>query len=443
MNVEFKSPVDVQIEITERCNHHCRHCYNTYSNTDSSCQQDLSLDDMDVIFKILSENEVISVTLTGGEPFLNCSVLLRAVELFYEHGIYVSINSNLTILPEEAISCMAKYPRIKVLTTLFSYNRECHDYICGERGGFDKTVKNIRRLIQAGIHVSVNMVLCLDNINDVYLTGKLAAELGCDAFCGTRVSAPLWNPAYRSAISNAQLCASIDELVAVKKDFGIDIDVLGCYPKCAILASSSHSFFGRRCMAGKTTVTIGSNCAVRPCSHSSIEYGNLKDTPLSAIWASMSDWRHDEYVPQKCKDCSLFHLCSGGCRVDAEARGDIRGMDVNAEPDAVHNFRFPAPANVQTYAFSDEDTFVLHLEVVFRKESFGGLLHIRNTMNILPINRVAMNFLSFYPRGEKLTFSQFLNASGAKDERERFLVKSLFQKLVLKSFLVKGGEDDE
>ncbi len=443
MNVEFKSPVDVQIEITERCNHHCRHCYNTYSNTDNSCQKDMSLNDIEKVFEILSENEVLSVTLTGGEPFLNCSVLLKAIELFYEHGVYVSINSNLTLLPEEAILCMAKYPRIKVLTTLFSYKRECHDYICGERGGFDKTVKNIKRLVDAGIHVSVNMVLCLDNINDVYLTGKLVSELGCDAFCGTRVSAPLWNTEYRSAISNAQLCTSIDELIAVKKDFGINIDVLGCYPKCAILASSSHSFFGRRCMAGKTTVTIGSNCSVRPCSHSSKEYGNLSDTPLSVIWASMSDWRQDEYVPQKCKSCSLFCLCSGGCRVDAEARGDIRAMDVNAKPDAVHNFRFPKPAKVQTYSFSDEETFTIHPEAAFRKESFGGLLYIRNTMNILPVNRAAMEFLSSYPRAETLSFCQFLDASSAKDEREQFFVRSLFQKLVIKSFLVRGGEEDE
>ena len=129
--------------------------------------------------------------------------------------------------------------------------------------------------------------------------------------------------------------------------------------------------------------------------------------------------------------------------MDAEARGDIRGMDVNAEPNAVQNFRFPESAKVQTYTFSDDDEYVLHPEIVFRKESFGGLLHIRNTMNILPVNLVAMNFLSSYPSDTALTFCQFLNASGAKDEREHFLVKSLFQKLVMKSFLVKGGENNE
>ena len=437
MNVHFKSPVDVQIEITERCNHRCRHCYNTYANTNACSNKDLSLADIKHIANCLINSDVLSVTLTGGEPFLNLPVLLEAIKLFYEKGIYISINTNLTYVPDEAIDCLLKYPRVKILTTLFSYDRERHDYICGEVGGYDKTIENIRRLVQAGVHVSVNMVLCLDNIQDIYQTGKLVAELGCDAFCGTRVSAPLWNKEYRSAITNEQLRDSIDKLVAVKRDFGIDIDVLGCYPKCAILGSAAHSFFGRRCMAGKTTVTIGSNCGVRPCSHSSTEYGNLKESSLEKIWWQMYDWRDDRYVPQKCKECKLFRICSGGCRVDAEARGDICAMDVNAEPEAADSYQLPIEQKNPEYQFVDDDVFFLNPEITFRKEDFGGLLHIRNTMNILVINKAAMTYLKNYPQDQSITYTQFLQASGAKNNYEMFFVKSLFQKLVIKKFLVR------
>lgn len=148
----------------------------------------------------------------------------------------------------------------------------------------------------------------------------------------------------------------------------------------------------------------------------------------------MEDWRNESYTPEKCLECKLHRLCSGGCRADAEARGNIKGMDVNAVPENVEFYKFPEPKEIK-YSFGSSDKFYINPDILFRAESFGGIIYIKNTTNYLNINKLAFSYLKEYSK-DSITYDEFLGASNAKKEDECF-VKNLFEKLVIKQFILR------
>jgi MoaA/NifB/PqqE/SkfB family radical SAM enzyme len=80
----LKSPLRVNFELTEARNNACVHCYNfwRYQQTGERASHDdhsRSLKHFERMLDILIEQEVRTVTFTGGEPFLRKDVLFPLV----------------------------------------------------------------------------------------------------------------------------------------------------------------------------------------------------------------------------------------------------------------------------------------------------------------------------------------------------------------------------
>ena len=70
--LKLKSPIEVQIELTSRCNQKCIFCYNVWKEESSSksIKNRLSKEEhFSVIDKII-KNKIFSVIFSGGEPLL-------------------------------------------------------------------------------------------------------------------------------------------------------------------------------------------------------------------------------------------------------------------------------------------------------------------------------------------------------------------------------------
>jgi radical SAM protein with 4Fe4S-binding SPASM domain len=133
------------------------------------------------------------------------------------------------------------------------------------------------------------------------------------------------------------LIETLDALNALSSDFGMKVGILECYPLCSYLDQAKYPFASeRKCSAGVTTCSVGSNGDVRACSHDGKIYGNIHSDGLTKSWDNMSEWRSGDLLPVVCKSCPVFSFCSGGCRVDAEyVNGRKCKLDPYVQPENI------------------------------------------------------------------------------------------------------------
>ena len=143
----FRSSVDAPyrkalLQITERCNLHCAHCFISAGNYGETMPVGII---RDIVIPKLKDCRVISVTLTGGEPFIHPDVV-EIVSLLRNAGIRVGICTNGTLINQDQMKSLAKIGNVHLNVSLDGFRPESHGKFRGDRISFAKTIETIRYL---------------------------------------------------------------------------------------------------------------------------------------------------------------------------------------------------------------------------------------------------------------------------------------------------------
>lgn len=149
------------LEITEKCNLECLHCY-----ADSSPREDLfghmSTDDWLVVLQESAAQGCKQVQFIGGEPVLHPD-LSRMISFASEHGFsFIEVFTNATILNEGLLETFVKHG-VQIATSFYSDDPTVHDTITEHKGSFGHTVENIKRFVEAGLHVRAGIIEMHEN----------------------------------------------------------------------------------------------------------------------------------------------------------------------------------------------------------------------------------------------------------------------------------------
>ncbi|KKT57253.1 MAG: Radical SAM domain-containing protein [Candidatus Giovannonibacteria bacterium GW2011_GWC2_44_9] len=449
MAAKLNAPVDAQIELTQACNWRCRHCYNYWRSAGTTTKpgRHLSCENLFRIVQELVTNQVPSITITGGEPFSQRREIFMLLETAERAGIHASINTNLSLVKKEDIEKLAnKHSNVSILFSLLSADAAEHEHLAGAPSGSYVRVIEIAALaIQHGIPVSLNMVLMRENLHAMEVTARLAKNLGVRTFCATKALPNAHAPDSAFLLSAEEVHWSLAELMRIEELLDIPVDILGCYPKCFLAGTPAYQRFSHRtCVAGYTTVTIGADGKVRPCSHLETSYGNIFHKPLADIWQEMDGWREGEFIPEECHGCPVVTACRGGCRVNTLTSG-LKNMDCYADTRRLVGLSQERLVSHLSEEISDIPTKVMVCpQVGFRNEPFGALVYRTDPLAIVLVNHSAVVFLkTVAEKGEKFDFLSFLKRSGARTKSERKNVERLYQKLIRKGFLIKPANQQE
>src|SRR6266498_2867793 len=124
------------LQITERCNLHCAHCF-VSSTRDGA---DLSASDIrDTVIPRLRRARVERLTLTGGEPFVHPD-LLEISEAGVKADFAVGICTNGTGVTDDQIAELKKLSNVHVNVSFDGFRRESHGRFRGNTNSFDETV---------------------------------------------------------------------------------------------------------------------------------------------------------------------------------------------------------------------------------------------------------------------------------------------------------------
>ncbi|MEK7070070.1 MAG: radical SAM protein [Patescibacteria group bacterium] len=441
----LSAPLDVQIELTEKCNQKCFHCYNYWRYSEEIGKNELNTQDFLAVVKKLVTAGINSVTLTGGEPFLKPGLLFSILEYCDKNNIKASINSNATLIKKHDAIKIRDLGVTHVLVSLLG-TEKTHNTITNSKT-FKKACDGIIALINNKVKVSINMAVSKLNFCELFNVSKIAKDLGVSAFCATPV-VPSHESNKNYLLSGEECKQVLRTLLKIKDELKLNIDTLEPIARCLFNEEEEGefvNFFGNRiCSAAVTTCAISPRGTVRPCIHADVEFGNLLHENFFDIWEKMGLWASPDILPNGCKSCKAVVICEGGCRMSAKlVSGCYDGKDMYMKDPITSMERvlkLPLPfkeAEEETINFQETDVFNFNPSVVLRKEDFGGVVYGNNKVDFLT-NKGLDFLLSLKSKG---VFS--IESIKEENELEADKISLLFNKLYKNKIIMKGGEKGE
>lgn len=156
------------IEITNKCNLRCIHCYN---ESDIRCDSIMSLSNFKLVIDSLLELGVRKIQIIGGEPFYDIKKLRDMLDYAIGKFEFIEIFTNGTMISDNWFDYLAEN-NIHMALSVYSYRSEMHDKVTGSKGALEKTNKTIEKLKKCGIPYRVCNVL-MNNID----IGKKTTDL--------------------------------------------------------------------------------------------------------------------------------------------------------------------------------------------------------------------------------------------------------------------------
>jgi radical SAM protein with 4Fe4S-binding SPASM domain len=331
----FDYPFSVVWELTSACNLRCKHCY-IQSRENAYCSDnDLSDDKMFELAKELTDYfEVNHVTLTGGEPFLRKNIL-DILKVLKDSNTAVYIQTNATLINDEIIRVLSELlnPHLDVIqVSLDGLISDSHNQIRG-KNIYDKVVENIKKMVSAGLFVSVNCTMTrlnYDEIENLFLTCN---DMGVRRFTVTKMK--VTTPEHEEfALTNDENFEMISRLIHLKTSKNLPIYMnLTCFSIMELLNDESvrkmlDEYIDEN---EKLNPPLYMNChhrekiAIKPngklylCPDVVSEkalLGDYNKNSLEEIWSTVDKhplYQFREFQKMECKHCKFVFLCKSGC----------------------------------------------------------------------------------------------------------------------------------
>lgn len=151
----------VHFEVTSRCNEQCIHCYQSHCSGNDA---DVAM--VTDVLAQLHEMGAVSLTLSGGEPFLHRD-FPHILRLARHYDFMINILSNGTRLSPAILEALEEVNVSMLQVSLYSMDPAIHDGITGMAGSHRETVRAIERLIHHDIPVQVSCPVMKQN-RDAY-----------------------------------------------------------------------------------------------------------------------------------------------------------------------------------------------------------------------------------------------------------------------------------
>lgn len=135
------------VQITERCNLHCAHCFVSATREGT----DITLDQMSgVVLPQLAAARVRKLTLTGGEPFAHPDLIEMAARARAQ-DMTVTVCTNGTLIDERDVDALINLGGVRVNVSLDGFAATSHGKFRGDPASFDVTVQTVRTLGRRGL----------------------------------------------------------------------------------------------------------------------------------------------------------------------------------------------------------------------------------------------------------------------------------------------------
>jgi radical SAM protein with 4Fe4S-binding SPASM domain len=281
----------LELQITDRCNLRCKHCYivdNIFS--------ELSVNQIKTILSEFEAMQGLRVMITGGEPLMHGS-FQEINEMLPGFFVRKVLFTNGLLLNQSLLKIL----NVDEIQISIDGLEDAHDALRG-RGTFKKALHALEQAVDSGFEVSVATMVHKNNLGDFDKMERVFGKMGIKDWT---VDIPC-------------LTGRLKE----NPDFMITPEVGGKYLKYGYGEGLHGGAEGYAC--GLHLMAVMANGGIAKCSF----YG---DKPVGSIREGLREcWRRIKplrLADLQC-DCDAVEICRGGCRYRASQQGNPLGKDL-------------------------------------------------------------------------------------------------------------------
>ena len=306
-------PVLAEIALTYRCQNRCAFCYASAPDRGRQVPTMSTAKVKAVMDKIVDQAHVPSLSFTGGEPTLRRD-LPELVAHGRSRGLWMNLITNgIRCAKPEFVAALKQAGLDSAQVSLEAGDAATHDLVVGRLGAFERTVRGIRTLREAGIRVHTNTTINRHNRDALHGLIDLVAGLGSEHLSMNMVIRT-GDAVGQSEIGYADIGPLVLDLKKHTEDKGMKFVWYSPVPLC-LFNPAAYGLGSPSCSAADGLLSIAPDGGVLPCSSFEQGVGNLLREDFDAVWnrRSAKYWRDKEFLPPGCKACEYAALCCGAC----------------------------------------------------------------------------------------------------------------------------------
>ncbi|TXT44646.1 MAG: radical SAM protein, partial [Spirochaetes bacterium] len=309
-------PILGEIAVTYACNNRCEFCYAGCSQRGAAENgAEMDLDQIKRIVDIFrGEAKIPFFSITGGEPLLRGDTE-DIIAYGEKKKLKVNLITNGTLAsPDRAKSLYAAGLRTAQVS-LESPQAQVHDELCGAPGSWERTVRGIQALQDAGISVQTNSTVTRKNRESLAMMPSFLRSLGIGRFSmNLYIPSANLERAPELLVRYSEIGGFVDEIKKRAQREGMVFFWYSPTPLC-IYNPLARGLGNKSCAAADGLISVNPFGEVLPCSSYNLPLGNLLTQPFKDVWYSSraEAFKQKRYAPDSCRACGSFTACQAAC----------------------------------------------------------------------------------------------------------------------------------
>jgi MoaA/NifB/PqqE/SkfB family radical SAM enzyme len=296
--------IKAQLELTYRCNLHCRHCYTDPYNSKEFFSRELTLVEIHRLLDEMQQLGIVWLNLTGGDIFMHPH-FFDIYEAAVHKGFLLQLYTNGTLFTKATIERLQQMPPFTIDISCHSVTEAPFDWFTQVPGSFRSFVRGIEMLRDSGLPFTLKTKAMNWNRDELpairAFVESLGQEFGFTTSLSPRLNGDLTSLSYRIAS---------EDIVALQGDqLAADGDEERCGMSAELLAPATDRLY--RCGCGTDTIHINAWGELGTCTLQYERRVSLRAHPLTdAIEMLFREIRGMRYQGESpCRTCDVHTFC--------------------------------------------------------------------------------------------------------------------------------------
>jgi len=296
--------IKAQLELTYRCNLHCRHCYTDPYNSKEFFPRELALDEIHRLLDEMQQIGIVWLNLTGGDIFMHPQ-FFEIYEAAVGKGFLLQLYTNGTLFTKDTIERLQQMPPFTIDISCHSVTEEPFDWFTQVPGSFRSFIRGLELLKDSGLPFALKTKAMNWNRGAMPAIRQFVESFGQEFGFTTSLS-----PRLNGDLSSLTYRVAAGDVVALHEDErAADGDKERCGLSTDLPAPGTDRLY--RCGCGTDTIHINAWGELGACTLQYERRVSLRAHPLAdAIELLFREIRGLRYQgDSSCLTCDVHTFC--------------------------------------------------------------------------------------------------------------------------------------